>query len=555
MTSKTQNFIEKARKVHGDKYDYSKVEYVNSHTKICIICPEHGEFWQTPNNHLCGKGCNECGKRIVSLKKSSNTDDFITKAKKVHGNKYDYSNVVYVKNNEKIKIICPIHGGFEQTPLTHLSGCGCPKCFGKNKNNLDFIEQSKKIHGDKYDYSKVIYKGVDYVVKIICPIHGEFEQTPRNHLNGHGCQKCAYNKISNVLSYTNEIFAEKANVVHNNKYHYDKVNYNNSKDKVIITCPEHGDFIISPDKHLQGQACPKCANIISKNENEIFNFIICNELSVKQRVRDVIPPYELDIYITDKKIAIEYNGLLWHSERYNKDKNYHLNKTLECERQGIRLIHIFEDEYIFHKEIVLSKIKQFLGQNGQLEKISARKTIVKEITKIDAESFLNKNHIQGFVTSTVYFGCFNKTDNELVAVMTFKRERNDCNRWELTRFATDISKHCIGVGGKLFSNFVKVYNPSYVKSFADRRWTLDKDNNLYTKLGFKLDKILKPDYRYVVKNERIHKFNFRKDKILRHYPNNGLTSDMTEREMTDKLGFYRIWDCGLFKYVWRKKQC
>ena len=544
---KNKEFIDKAKKIHGNKYDYSKVVYKNNYTKVCIICPEHGEFWQTPNNHLKGYGCSKCS---GNCKKNNN--DFITKAKNIHGDKYEYSKINYINSRTKICIICPEHGEFWQTPNSHLSGCGCPECkknFHKTKEI--FVLLSKQIHGEKYDYSKVEYINNSTKVCIICPEHGEFWQTPNSHLSGNGCPKCAIETIALKRRKNIDDFINQSKTLFKQKYDYSNIEYVNNKTKINVVCPIHGEFFITPTNHLQGKGCPKCSHIISEAENKIFEFI---KLLVytEQRVRDIIPPYELDIYIPYKKIAIEYNGLLWHSERYNKDKKYHLNKTLECERQGIRLIHIFEDEYIFHKEIVLSKIKQFLGQNGQLEKISARKTIVKEITKIDAESFLNKNHLQGFVTSTVYFGCFNKTDNELVAVMTFKRERNDCNRWELTRFATDISKHCIGVGGKLFSNFVKVYNPSYVKSFADRRWTLDKDNNLYTKLGFKLDKILKPDYRYVVKNERIHKFNFRKDKILRHYPNNGLTSDMTEKEMTDKLGFYRIWDCGLFKYVWKK---
>ena len=540
MTSKTQNFIEKARKVHGDKYDYSKVEYVNSHTKICIICPEHGEFWQTPNNHLCGKGCNECGKRIVSLKKSSNTDDFITKAKKVHGNKYDYSNVVYVKNNEKIKIICPIHGGFEQTPLTHLSGCGCPKCFGKNKNNLDFIEQSKKIHGDKYDYSKVIYKGVDYVVKIICPIHGEFEQTPRNHLNGHGCQKCAYNKISNVLSYTNEIFAEKANVVHNNKYHYDKVNYNNSKDKVIITCPEHGDFIISPDKHLQGQACPKCANIISKNENEIFNFIIRNELSVKQRVRDIIPPYELDIYIPDKKIAIEYDGLHWHSEIHNENKNYHLNKTLECEKQGIRLIHIFEDEWLYKQEIVKSRLKNILGITN--ERIYARKCILKEISSKESFDFLEKNHIQGSSMSMFRYGLY--YNDELVSLMTFGRlrqtKKNNIdydNEYELLRFCNKLNTTVVGGASKLLKHFIKIKRPLKIISYADRRWS---DGHLYETLGFTHTHDSRPNYFYVVGQHRENRFKYRKGELVKQ----GFDSSKSEHEIMLERKIYRIYDCG-----------
>ena len=138
--------------------------------------------------------------------------------------------------------------------------------------------------------------------------------------------------------------------------------------------------------------------------------------------------------------------------------------------------------------------------------------------------------------------------------MSFKKESKDesNHNWELTRFATDITKHCIGLGGKLFSYFIRNYNPEYIKSFADRRWTLDKDNNLYTKLGFTLEKVLAPDYRYVNGDKREHKFGYRKHILMKKYPDAGLTEDMTEYEMTQKLGFYRIWDCGLLKYIWEK---
>ena len=188
-----------------------------------------------------------------------------------------------------------------------------------------------------------------------------------------------------------------------------------------------------------------------------------------------------------------------------------------------------------------------------MPKVFARKCVIKEIDKNMSKDFLEKNHIQGFSPSTVYIGGFYQ--NELISVMTFKKENKEENNrnWELTRFATDINKHCIGIGGKIFSYFIQNYDPDYIKSFADRRWTLDKDNNLYTKLGFKLDNILKPDYRYFCQKEygfqRVHKFNFRKQTLLKRYSDCGLTEDMTEYEMTQKLGVYRIWDCGLFKYV------
>ena len=151
----------------------------------------------------------------------------------------------------------------------------------------------------------------------------------------------------------------------------------------------------------------------------------------------------------------------------------------------------------------------------------------------------------------MYLGAFHK--DELVGVMTFKEWKK--GEWELTRFATDINLHCVGLGGKLFAHFVRNYAFNTIKSFADRRWTPFGENNLYTRLGFELQDTLKPDYSYVHSNGKIreHKFNCRKANLLKKYPNSGLIESMTESEMIRQLDFYRIWDCGLYRYVYTKQ--
>jgi len=187
----TEEWIEKARFVHGDRYDYSKVEYKKAREKACIICSTHGEFKQIPDSHLRGQGCPKCAIQKQIERQSSNTEEFIEKAKQVHGDIYNYSKVEYINNREKVCIICPIHGEFLQTPSKHLSG-GCQKCgFVKSANSFrntteNFIEKAKKTHGDKYNYEKVHYINLKEKVCIICPIHGEFEQIPISHLKGHG---------------------------------------------------------------------------------------------------------------------------------------------------------------------------------------------------------------------------------------------------------------------------------------------------------------------------------------------------------------------------------
>ena len=603
----TEEFIEKARRVHGNKYDYSKVEYINNKTKVCIICPEHGEFWQIPNSHLGGKGCHACANLRISLARKKDTASFIMEADSVHKGKYNYSNVEYKDSQTKVCIICPNHGEFWQTPANHLYGIGCPKC-GKEKQTLaitsnteEFIGKARKVHGDKYDYSKVEYINAKTKVCIICPEHGEFWQKPNNHLNGSGCSKCGgsdnlttdgfirkarklhgdkydYSKVE----YINNIrkvciicpehgefwqmpsehlrgkgcpmcggtmkldttgFIEKAKKVHGDKYDYSNVEYVNNRTKLCIICPKHGKFWQMPDKHLQGQGCPRCSNQMSSAENKIMGLL--QSLNPQQRNREFLNGKELDIYIPSISLGIEYNGLHWHSEEFGRDRHYHLDKLNDCNDRGIRLIQIFEDEWVNHQEICKSKLMQICGLNNS-PKIYARKCLVMEIKNADAKEFLTNNHIQGFARATVYLGCF--YDGKLVGVMTFKREKE--GYWELNRFATDISYQCIGIGGKLFKHFTVNYPFKEIKSFADRRWTTDPKDNLYTKLGFKLVEFTAPDYRYYKDGgiERHHKFGFRKQILHKKY---GLPLTMTESQMVKELGYTRIWDCGLIKYVYK----
>lgn len=211
--NKTDDFVRKAKLVHGNKYDYSKVEYVNSHEKVCIICPEHGEFWQEPYNHLNGHKCYYCG----TGKKT--TEQFIKEAKQIHGEKYDYSKTEYYSANKKLTVTCKKHGDFSIRASSHLAGCGCKKCAieqtaNNQRKKLDeFIAEAKNIHGEKYDYSKVEYTNVNKKVCIICPEHGEFWQTPNAHITlRQGCPFCKNSRMHDFLSLKlteNEILYER----------------------------------------------------------------------------------------------------------------------------------------------------------------------------------------------------------------------------------------------------------------------------------------------------------------------------------------------------------
>ena len=547
MIDRLKQFIEKAKKVHGDKYDYSKVEYINSQTKVCIICPEHGEFWQEPSAHVRGHNCPKCSNIKRGDTFRSNGTKFIEQAKNVHGGKYDYSKVEYINSSTKVCIICPNHGEFFILPQNHLLGQGCPKCVGKHLTTEEIITKFKQVHGDKYDYSKVEYNKMHEKVCIICQEHGEFWQTPSKHINGQECPKCAVEIRTNKRLIGTDEFIKRAIEKWGNLYDYSKVRYNKVNEKVEIICKKHGSFFQRPFDHLHGHGCPVCGKLESKDEIELYDYIcgIIGKENIIKNDRKVLNGKEIDILIPSLSLGIEYDGLRWHSESFFKNRYYHLSKTIEAKNNGINLIHIFEDEWKNRKKLVIDKVNHLLHINENKCKISGRNCFVKEIEKETAKTFLNNNHIQGYVPATVYLGCF--FEDKLVGVMTFLKEYDE--KWNLNRFATDIEFLCRGVGGKLLSFFEKKYNPLEIKSFADIRWNIETNENIYVKLGFEKRGEIKPDYRYIDKTnpvERIHKFNFRKQIIHKRY---GLPLSMTEAEMTKQLGYDRIWDCGLIKYV------
>lgn len=265
----TEQWVQEAIKVHGDKYDYNEVDYIGNKTKVCITCTEHGKFWQAPDMHLIGQGCPKCKSKTISKKLSSNTSEFIEKSIKIHGNKFDYSKVEYIDSHTKICIICPEHGEFYQSPKNHLRGHGCLKCSYEKRGeeltstSYKFIEKAKKVHGDKYDYSKLVYVNAKTKICVICHKHGEFYQLPSKHLTGNKCPKCA-DEIRNINNTkTNDKFIEESKITHKNIYCYDKVKYINAKTKVCIICKKHGEFLCTPNNHLRGKGCPKC---IGKNK-------------------------------------------------------------------------------------------------------------------------------------------------------------------------------------------------------------------------------------------------------------------------------------------------
>ena len=369
----TQSFIARAKEVHGNKYNYDKVDYQGYYTKVIITCPIHGDFLQTPGNHLEGRGCKECQ---MSAQRCTTTQ-FVEKARKIHGNTYDYSKVDYKNGKTNVIIICPKHGEFTQLPNNHLMGNGCPVCRIATKVTTNkqspvttetFIEKAKSIHNDKYDYSKVNYLSNRHPVEIICPTHGSFFQRPSDHVTKKsGCPKCGHHV------YTQDSFIEKCNKIHHHKYDYSKTIYRSIRDKIIITCPEHGDFEQVTKTHLEGAGCLRCR---LKQQTKLFNRI-CEMFpdenilfEVNKDIVHWIGQQRLDIYFPVYNIAIEYDGLQ-HSqpieifggeERFCQQQILDQNKNNLCAENHC---HLFRVSYNYTEEYfdnICSQIKNIIKE-------------------------------------------------------------------------------------------------------------------------------------------------------------------------------------------------
>jgi hypothetical protein len=316
-----EQFIERAIRIHGDKYDYSEVNYVNARTNISITCRKHGIFEITPDHHLNRRlGCYECKKEeIAATTRPLREASFIERSEAIHRGKYDYSKVVYINNFTDVQIICPEHGPFPQRPANHIKGAGCPTCDleRKRKTTEEFIKDATKIHGDKYDYSKVDYITNIDEVEIVCPKHGSFFQKPTIHVNsGSNCPMCSPHAVM-----TKEEFIRASRKVHGDKFDYSSVKYNTARIKVTIICPLHGPFEQVPYSHLVGNGCGICAGNAKFTQSEFI-----------KKARDKhgeLYDYSLVEYAnvdTNVKIICKEHGV------FEQTPYSHLNSKIGCSR-------------------------------------------------------------------------------------------------------------------------------------------------------------------------------------------------------------------------------
>jgi hypothetical protein len=349
-----KDLIERFNEIHNMKFNYKYISYVNMKTKVKIICPSNHEFYQTPDNHLKGKGCPFCKGFDKYIK---NINDFIIKANFIHNNKYDYSKFNYIDSKTKSIIICEEHGDFLQSSNQHLSGNGCKKCFidSLRLNNEEIIKRFNLIHNNLYNYYDFKFENIQNKINIECKIHGLFKQSISTHLNGSGCKKCMIDKFKKpFINFKNESI-----LIHGNIFEYEEKSFLGMKKNINIKCSKHGWFKITPDNHIsKKRGCSKCSNNVSKIETKWLN-----ELKIQLRqyiIKLDKKVYKVDGYDPLTNTIYEMYGDYWHgnlklyipnniNKRNGKTFEFLNRKTFERENllkeNGFNIISIWESDY------------------------------------------------------------------------------------------------------------------------------------------------------------------------------------------------------------------
>lgn len=375
--------------------------------------------------------------------------------------------------------------------------------------------------------------------------HSWEAQISNRAANNTDCPVCA---SKTVLPGFNDLASKQPNM--STQWHPTKNNgltpqdvFSSSNQKFWWVCDKGHEWQVSPSSRKAGSGCPVCAlgAQTSKPQKHIYSYLLNHGFSVEENNRTLLAGQEVDIYIPFKQIGVEFNGLYWHDENH-KPKNYHHDKWVAAKKAGIQLIQIWEDDWNHNPELVKRMLSHKLGVS-QERKVPGRKTSVVELSKTDAEGFLEANHIQGHASGSYYLGLKDST-GETVAVLVLKKEAGTEGRTlNIIRYATS----CNVVGGftKLLIFAERTYLPKAFITFADH---CVSDGGLYENNGFIVDKILPPDYMYVVSGERKHKFGYRL-KRFRNDPTLKFEEGLTERELAVLNNLPRVWDAGKTRYV------
>lgn len=542
----TARFIEEAKSVHGDRYDYSRTVYVNQRTKVVIGCATHGWFEQLPDDHSKGRGCRVCAnEEYADRRRIESRARILDKFVAAHGDRYGYSEVDYVDSRTPVKIECREHGVFEQKPVDHVQGRGCPACAQDVRvaairvDLSTWLTRFKAAHGDHYDYSRLVPDiSTSTKVPIVCPVHGVFHQKPQNHANGEGCPQCSPTYQDDTDSAIRKFVS-----VHGDRYDYSRVAYVASDQKVEIVCPRHGVFEQTPDSHIQGKGCWHCG--VEERFEVSKTSKSAPEETVAQTLRDLgceitrgyLPgstKWHYDVIVESHKLVVEFNGTYWHSyPRTRRGAHYHKRK--HAEERGYRLVTIWEDDWRFKRDRMVALLRRMI--NGPDTKIGARQTTVVAVPRSTAKKFHEDYHVQGFRVSSAdqHYGLYDGRD--LVAVASFD------SSGLLHRYTVLDGLSIAGGLLKCVKAFRRDHGPLPITTYCDRdQFT----GSVYRAAGFQLVGS-GLTMTYVVKGERQRRERYMKHKL----PDVFADVDVARREIDicADNGVFACWNSGTDKFV------
>lgn len=440
---------------------------------------------------------------------------------------------------------------WETAPKSRVRGSGCPVCSsnrlepGINDLATKCPDLAREWHPEKNGdlTPSMVFPTSIKKVWWLCSEGHEWEISVSSR-RGRGCPICSNKKVLvgfNDFETTHPEMSVQWHPEMNGLLTAKEISSGSSK-KVWWICKAKHTWEVSPNQRsFYNTDCPVCPmGPVSKAEQELADFLVAKGFVIRQTVRDVLPNVELDILLPELNVAIEYNGVYWHSEKHGRDKTYHYDKWMAAKKAGINLIQIWEDEYNDNPDLVKNMILHKVGASV-MDKVYARSTVVCSLAKKEIEVFLNENHIQGYASGSFYYGLRSKDTDELIAVIVLKRTAN--NILDIVRYAT--SANVVGGFTKLLKHAERTLSPAKFITFSDH---CVSDGGLYRNNGFVVEKELAPDYRYVVGNQRKHKFGYRLERF-RADPALKFEEGLTERELALLNNLPRIWDAGKTKWV------
>ncbi len=524
----TIDYIRRAFEFEG--YELLSEFYINAVSKLKYRCPKGHTHsikwadWNSKRKHRCPYCSNNAKLSLDVIKK-----EFAEVG-------YTVIDTKYLNSKQPIKYKCQ-NGHIHYLRIDHFrSGSRCVFCNGTAKKTIGDVQEV--LNNSGYKLISKEYRNVSDKITVECNKDHIYDTSLHAFIQGRRCPIC-----NGGIRLSFDVIKES---IISEGYRILTKNYYNSNQILELICPIGHKYYVSWNnwKHKYSRCTACSGNGASNQEVLIRDFIVDMGFNIVRNDREIIAPLELDIVIPEKKIAIEYCGLYWHSELMGKDRNYHINKLDKCTKNGYRLITIFEDEFFDNQAIVFSRISNILGVYNNVNRVYARKCYIKEIPVSEAREFCIKNHIQGYTGSSVKLGSFFM--GKLISVMTFSKpslskgyRKNIKYMYELSRFCSKKNTIVVGMASKFIKFFIRNHNCSILFTYADRRWSV---GNLYEKIGFKFDSVTTPNYWYFKNKKKIHRFALRKKEDE--------PKDISEWELRKAQGWNRIWDCGNLKYTY-----